>query len=417
MAEYIRAAIYTSGAAIEHEIEREKRILMAAIILCLLILPFNVLAGIKTGLYGILGILELLYLIVSSRRIVLSKEESKGILIPAVLLLAYTSLRFVAGGFQGAERLVQTAVVLLTLLVFARHEWTEARVRSVKRIFWVLIAACMLYWFVSGRATNYYTAFYYHSNGFAVVILAAIAVTLISCSGKPKLVDWLMLAICAVLMLFANSRSAMLGTIVMLLVMGYLSLLQRRGKSMAFAATVAFALVLVGAIAFSILYPSLLGTELGTQLELASREYLHKNFFSGRQVVWSAVLEAVSGHELFGLGLQMTPSMIYETTFSCHNLYLQTILQMGIVGLVLLLLLLWFVLRSLCKGGVWASAVGTSLLVAMLVHDCLEISLTQNNFDYGLLIWAIWGICLAIGRIKGARPAFASSIHQEARAS
>lgn len=62
--------------------------------------------------------------------------------------------------------------------------------------------------------------------------------------------------------------------------------------------------------------------------------------------MWKMVLLAVHGNEALGLGLQMTPSMIYNTDFSSHNMYLQTILQSGVVGLLLLLCLFWMIRGS-----------------------------------------------------------------------
>lgn len=94
----------------------------------------------------------------------------------------------------------------------------------------------------------------------------------------------------------------------------------------------------------------------------------------------------------------MTPSMIYNTDFSSHNMYLQTILQSGVVGLLLLLCLFWMIRGKLVECGDFSSRVGVSLLLAMLVHECLEVSLTQNNFTYGLLIWTVIGISLALGQ-------------------
>ena len=114
--------------------------------------------------------------------------------------------------------------------------------------------------------------------------------------------------------------------------------------------------------------------------------------------MWKMVLLAVHGNEALGLGLQMTPSMIYNTDFSSHNMYLQTILQSGVVGLLLLLCLFWMIRGKLVECGDFSSRVGVSLLLAMLVHECLEVSLTQNNFTYGLLIWTVIGISLALGQ-------------------
>lgn len=368
---------------------------MRCIIGCLLFLPFMVFTAFSDVLYVAVIVLELLYFMVSAKRIK-GPELDLGLLAVAGGLLLYMIGRLICGDGLGFERILQYALFLLTLISFSRYQWDSEGVGRLFVAFALLMIACLLYWFVSGRVTNYYQAFYGHANGFAVVVIAAVSVTLIDSKGCLRPRHWFVLLISAVLLAFTNSRSAILtvGTLIIVT----LWLCMRKGRDSRKKAHIVFALVVVAAFAFSVVYPSLPGTNLGHQLQMLSREYLNKNFFSGREVVWKAVLEALSGSELVGLGLQMTPSMIYDTGFSCHNMYLQTVLQSGIVGLVLLLLLFWVVLSRLCDGGGFECCVGAALLVAMMVHETLEVCLTQNNFSYGLYIWAILGICLAIGR-------------------
>ena len=67
------------------------------------------------------------------------------------------------------------------------------------------------------------------------------------------------------------------------------------------------------------------------------------------------------------------------------------------------LLLLWLVLERLGKEGGWQACVGASLLVGVLVHECFEVSLTQNNFDVGLLFWVVLGISVSASSLRTAR--------------
>jgi O-antigen ligase len=375
----------------------EERILMVLTAGCLLLLPIRVFSALRMPLYAVIALLEILFFLVSSKRLRGLRVDTNLLAVSGIFFF-YMFARWIASGGAGSERIIQSLLFLLTLVSFSRYRWDESSVHRLFVMLGVLMAACLAFWFVSGRVTNYYAAFYGHGNGFAVVIVATIVMTLLDARGGMRLRHWSVLALCGVLLLFANSRSAILTVMVLLILVLIFRKVSRNNGRFRMAANIAFLVVLACALAFSVLYPSLYGTNLGNQLELLSREYLNKNFFSGREVVWKMVLQAIDGNELFGLGLQMTPSMIYNTSFSSHNLYLQTMLQSGTVGLSLLVVLLWTVLNRLGRFGSWESCVGAALLIAMLVHDCLEVSLTQNNFDYGLLIWAIWGICLALGK-------------------
>ena len=373
----------------------EESILMALILGCILLLPIKAMAPLTSLLYCAVIVFELLYMLVSAKRIKGNMLDI-GLLISAAALFLYLLGLYFGFGQKGAERLIQTALFLLTFLSFSRYQWTSKNVHRLFLMMLILMSLCIAYWFVSGRVTNYYSAFYGHGNGFAVVILATVAVTLLDCQMKLDSLHVLSLVLCGILLRFTNSRSALLTCFIFIILV--LALKNRDESGARFLSDAAFACILIGVLTFSIVYPSLYGTKLGFQLEALSREWLNKNFFSGRELVWKMVLLAVRGNEAFGLGLQMTPSMIYNTSISSHNMYLQTMLQSGVVGLCLLLCLFWTIRGKLVECGDFSSRVGASFLLAMLVHECLEVSLTQNNFTYGLLIWAVLGISLALGK-------------------
>ncbi len=386
---------FSNLPSIKEEGIAEEQMLMTLIIACLLLMPLKAFSTFSTPLYGLTILLETLFIVVSGKRIK-GPELDMGLLAAAGALILYLTARWIGGGGAGAERILQTLLFLLTLITFSRFCWNSQNVHRFYLALAVLMVACLAYWLVSGRVMNYYHAFYGHSNGFAVVIVATLAITFLDARNGLKKQHWAIFFICAALLAFANSRSAFL-TIATFVLTTLLFMSQKKRRA-ASSARFLFAVAIVGALAFSIVYPSLLGTDLGRQLEFLSREYLNKNFFSGREVVWKMVLEAVSENQIFGLGLQVTPSMIYSTGLSSHNLYLQTVLQSGIVGLILLLTLFGAVLSRLCRKQTFSGCVGASLLIAMMVHECLEVALTQNNFNYGLLIWAVLGICLALNK-------------------
>lgn len=394
LAGYARA--YTSRA---RDAERESSVLVAMIMLCLFALPIQALSPIRPALYVAILVLELLLAMVLR-----VADKGKGLDMPLLAisgaLFAYLACCWAINGGDASERLLQTALYLLTLVVLSRFEWKDGALIALRRTFVILLIACLLYWAVSGRVTNYYSAFYHHSNGFANVCFAAFAVfaftlPVVNKGSRIRPVTILPFLLSLVLLIFANSRSALLALFAFLICVVVFRFAGRK-ESIKKTASILFLVALAGVLAFTIVYPSLLGTELGTQLELMSREYLNKNFFSGREEVWKMVLNAVQGHELLGLGLSMTPSDIYNTTLSAHNLYLQTLLQSGVVGLFLVLALLYLAYRRLSMASSWSSCIGAALIVALLVHECFEVALTQNNFIYGLMYWAVIAIALSI---------------------
>lgn len=376
---------------------KEESVLMCAIVACILVLPMAPFGSLQTPLYAVLLALCLFLVVVSiaaSRR-----PFDTSLVVLGAAMFAYLTAHMVADGGGASERLIQCALMVSVLIAASRFEWNQGSIRALNRALTLVVVASAAYWIVSGRVTNYYAAFYGHSNGFANVLICAIAVKIIemlSRNGRRIAVwDIAYFGICAILLSFANSRSAIFTVAAMIASFAVLALVgrKRRTTTLAIALFVGAAAIM---LAFSVVYPSLYGTPLGTQLELLSREYLNKNFFSGREVVWNMVLHALRGHELFGLGLSMEPSMIYNTTFSSHNLYLQTMLQSGIIGLVFVFLILLVVISRLSKHTNLIAYLGIALVIGIVVHEGFEVTLTQNNFSYGVMYWMVMGLSMAI---------------------
>lgn len=385
----------------EREIHAERKALVSLSVICIFLLPIEALSPLKPFLYALIFVLNLLALVVGSAKFYGRKLDA-GLTLLSIAFLGYLLMCWGINGGAGAERVIQSAVLLTTLLAFSSYEWSEKALRRLRTIFALVLIISVLYWFVSGQVVNYYASFYGHGNRFAVVVICACVFTMLTMKGpRPKVADLAIMSLAIALLLLANSRSAIAALAVFVPLAYLLNAIDQRRSFLVVTRTI-FIFVLVGALLFTIVYPLLYGTPLGASLEAMSREYLNKNFFSGREIVWRMVLETIQGNEVFGLGIDMVPSMIYNTGFSSHNLYLQTILQTGIIGLAFIVALLWSVLGRLGKNRCWRSCVGIALSVSILVHECFEVSLTQNNFDVGLLFWVLMGIAISVSRAGSA---------------
>lgn len=381
------------------EAHREETVLVVVIISCLVLMPIKAFYFLEALFYGVLLLCSLLlYIVASSHK---CNTQSKTLLtVLGVTLFAYLAVNWYATNGGSADRLIQTFLFLCVLISLSQYTWNESRLRMLRAVFGFLILINLSYWFMSGRIVNYYSGIYGHANGFANVIVCALCVEMLVYSSskekKLRIFDFVFFASCIALLLFANSRASLLATALLFLVFAILVLVGKRG-GLARISLILFFCTLLIVLVFSVVYPSLYGTELGRNLEALSRDLLNKNFFSGREVVWNIVLESLSGNELFGLGVTMTPSDLYNTGYSSHNLYLQTILQSGILGLMLLVAILFVAVRQLSRDNNMVSYVGIALIICLLFHECFEVTLTQNNFAYGLMYWALLAISLSAG--------------------
>lgn len=154
-----------------------------------------------------------------------------------------------------------------------------------------------------------------------------------------------------------------------------------------------FLLITLFIISITIIYPKLLHTSIGYQLQELSQKYTEKNFFSGRQVIWGQILNKIESKPLLGYGPDAMPSNIIDTNLSAHNFYLQMSLQVGVLGSLLFFLLMlsiWnYFYRARNNNSI--KIVG-SAFIGILIYQIYEVSLTQNSLALALLQWFIIGL-------------------------
>jgi O-antigen ligase len=142
-------------------------------------------------------------------------------------------------------------------------------------------------------------------------------------------------------------------------------------------------------------YPKLLYTSLGYKLQDLSRLYTGKNFFSGRQVLWADILNKIGENPIWGYGPATRPSNlnIIDTGLSAHNYYLQMTLQVGILGTIIFLLLLFSIWNYLYIAKYNNTIrIVASLIISMFIYQLFEVAFTQNILAVAMLQWFIIGI-------------------------
>jgi O-antigen ligase len=126
-------------------------------------------------------------------------------------------------------------------------------------------------------------------------------------------------------------------------------------------------------------------------------KYTGKNLLSGRDYIWNILLDLISNKLWLGYGAGALPSHFFDTDLSSHNLYLQISLQVGILGLILLLIFLYFIWMKLRLSlNDKKTALVASYFVGIIIYQLFEITLTQNNFGLAIIQWLIIGLGLSL---------------------
>ncbi|MBO5109602.1 MAG: O-antigen ligase family protein [Clostridia bacterium] len=140
---------------------------------------------------------------------------------------------------------------------------------------------------------------------------------------------------------------------------------------------------------------------------------------SYRVYIWRAVLRMIGDNPFFGIGVGegafakvyplYTLSGIEDAPHS-HNLFLQITLELGLIGLLIFLALLFFFAQHMCTvfkktptaGQRVIPAAGFCGIIGMLVHGMTDY--VWYNYRIFLMFWLIIGLCCSCHRIERATP-------------
>ncbi|MEM7550377.1 MAG: O-antigen ligase family protein [Bacteroidota bacterium] len=84
----------------------------------------------------------------------------------------------------------------------------------------------------------------------------------------------------------------------------------------------------------------------------------------------------LQAYEVFG------PSLALENKFNAHNMYLQTAMATGIIGLIVLIAQLFFFLRNFIKSNLWT---GLSFIIIFSLYGMTESALNRQK---GIVLYA-----------------------------
>ena len=319
-------------------------------------------------------------------------DISLGVTIISVLLLVYSVFNMIINGLSidSLVRLFQLFVSIFLLTASANYDWNDKDIFLGKSICQIVIIISFAAWIVSGFSKNSFSAIFTHTGGLGGAMF--VGVTFIMLRENKTLIDKVLMVLAIILAIVANSRTMIGGIIIFYVV--YFLLGKIGTKKMKWLFDVVILLVCFIPIAYMRIYES----PLKDIFNEFSRTYFHKNFFSGRQHLWGTLTQLILNRPVIGYGLDVTPESLLGGTWSSHNWYLQVLLQMGIIGFVLLILLLRMIWRDLLLLNKRQTIISAGFLMGVLFWQCFEVSLTQNNFPSGIVVWLIFGIGLSEAR-------------------
>lgn len=321
------------------------------------------------------------------------------ILLSGTLLIGIYVVGLMISGFDQRAWVVVAELIMVLSFVISTSiiEWTTSDLRVFGIIFSVFIMIVALVYLTFSGAERGSIANKNTIGGF-LAFLSYWPIVSYLIADKPRyrriwfLIDFIILVIICIV----GARStwlALAGGAITYLMWPIIKRSKFRFRAWIF-------LVLGLMALFMNFYLRLSTMPIADVLQRIALKYTGGRLYSGRQYLWPPIIEAIKEKPLFGYGASATPSLFLSTGLSSHNLYLQIAIQVGILGLLFFVILICVLWDCFWNGrNTKIVRLSAAFMVATLIHQLFEVSLTQNNMAIGLLQWMIigQGISFSIG--------------------
>ena len=374
----------------------------------ILLYTYVILLPIGTGLAGIIGSISLMnYIsigimlcgIVScvNRRVIIIYSN----VVATLLYYLYTVLSVLWSPNASLNWYVMTnAANFVLLLILNLHEWKENEIESINRC--VLISQLVVFYAV---VINISSLFSYRlsitivstigTSDFAcgLCLIIALWMRVASTTSKPlwRVISFVAIAVDAAIIIMAGSRGALVMVAAMVLVWLFLGSYTRKTK---IAITVA---VLAALFILSNYFMELMPATITNRLTLSA---IQSSRGSGRFNIWGLAWETFVNSDIikmtFGNGFD---SFLHAISYGshgghqdllAHNVFVQTMIEGGIVGLVLLLRMMITQIRLAWKTN------DNMMKIALVGLFVAALSIDMQ-------VTRIWGFILALNLMRNSR--------------
>jgi putative inorganic carbon (HCO3(-)) transporter len=253
------------------------------------------------------------------------------------------------------------------------------------------------------------------SNYLASIFVIILPLNLVFLYRSKRLRNVLLNAGCLLLiviaLIFTESRGAMISLVAGLLAWGALSLARSISvRRIMIAAAIVVAVPTIVVLGWPYI-PEDVRTGLSVTFGVLAQQAGEGNVGGGRTDLWLAAIKGALSSDLVGIGLGNQAAWLTSIGLdaSAHSLYLETLLETGIVGLIALLGILFTFAKTLWR--LWqvvdrrsrpiAGALIASFLTA-LVNISQEPSFWAPQYSY--VFWMMMGVAYAWLRLETGEP-------------
>lgn len=289
-------------------------------------------------------------------------------------------------GNRGITNTFEFVACIGVYLYFSNSEWNNKVILLIYRISIVFVLFHFLVWIAKGFGREF-SSIYPNSNILGPFMFIAIYFILLRIfTTKKRLIPYIFLLIALVILLASDTRSVLLSMFIgAIIYFIWNTIVKNKGLSIFL-----FILIIVSFGSIVFVYPKLPNWSQYGKLEAWMLEHTGKSIMSGRADIWGRLNNLIDLRPIFGFGPNTVATDVIGRDASSHNLYINMALQIGYLGLLIFILILFTIFMSyISKGSNRLVRLSVAAFIAILAHQLFEITLVQNQLSIGLLQWLV----------------------------
>lgn len=289
-------------------------------------------------------------------------------------------------GNKGITNTFEFVACIGVYLYFSNSEWNNKVILLIYRISIVFVLFHFLVWIAKGFGREF-SSIYPNSNILGPFMFIAIYFILLRIfTTKKRLIPYIFLLIALVILLASDTRSVLLSIFIgAIIYFIWNTIVKNKGLSIFL-----FILIIVSFGSIVFVYPKLPNWSQYGKLEAWMLEHTGKSIMSGRADIWGRLNNLIDLRPIFGFGPKTVATDVIGREASSHNLYINMALQIGYLGLLIFILILFTIFMSyVSKGSNRLVKLSAAAFIAILAHQLFEITLVQNQLSIGLLQWLV----------------------------
>ena len=289
-------------------------------------------------------------------------------------------------GNRGITNTFEFVACIGVYLYFSNSEWNNKVILLIYRISIVFVLFHFLVWIAKGFGREF-SSIYPNSNILGPFMFIAIYFILLRIfTTKKRLIPYIFLLIALVILLASDTRSVLLSIFIgAIIYFIWNTIVKNKGLSIFL-----FILIIVSFGSIVFVYPKLPNWSQYGKLEAWMLEHTGKSIMSGRADIWGRLNNLIDLRPIFGFGPNTVATDVIGRDASSHNLYINMALQIGYLGLLIFILILFTIFMSyISKGSNRLVKLSVAAFIAILAHQLFEITLVQNQLSIGLLQWLV----------------------------